>query len=116
MTDIQEAKTESQIIEEDQAQAKSVVQKEGPLKEMLVNYVGSVMAPEDGQVTVEMIINTLASEFPEFLFVVAKENWIRGYQQALSDSEQVAAEAEATAGEEKKEAKAKKKAKKKKKE
>ncbi len=115
MTDMQEAKTESQIIEEDQAQAKSVVQKEGPLKEMLVDYVGSVMAPEDGQVTVEMIISTLASEFPEFLFVVAKENWIRGYQQALSDSEQVAAET-AAAEEEKKEAKAKKKAKKKKKE
>lgn len=115
MTDMQEAKTESQIIEEDQAQAKSVVQKEGPLKEMLVDYVGSVMAPEDGQVTVEMIISTLASEFPEFLFVVAKENWVRGYQQALSDSEQVAAET-AAAEEEKKEAKAKKKAKKKKKE
>ena len=92
---MQEAKTEKQIIEEDQAQAKSVVQKEGPLKEMLVNYVGSVMQPENGEVTVEMIINTLASEFPEFLFVVAKENWIRGYQQAMNDTEQVAAEASA---------------------
>ncbi len=93
MTDIQEAKTEKQVINEDEAQAKSVVQKEGPLKEMLVNYVGSVMQPESGEVTVEMIINTLASEFPEFLFVVAKENWIRGYQQAMNDSEQVATEA-----------------------
>jgi len=113
MTETQEVKTEKQIVEEDQVQAQSVVQKEGPLKEMLVNYVGSVMAPEDGQVTVEMIINTLASEFPEFLFVVAKENWIRGYQQALSDSEQAASES-AVAPEQPKEKKAKKSKKKKK--
>ena len=27
----------------------------------------------------------MAEEFPEFLMVVAEENWIRGYQQALTD-------------------------------
>lgn len=58
---------------------------EGPLKHMLVDYVGGVYKPEDGNVTVEMVINTIASEFPEFLFVVARENWLRGYQQAMSD-------------------------------
>jgi len=62
---------------------------EGPLKGMLVNYVGQVLTPEDGQVTVEMIIQTLASEFPEFLLVVARENWLRGYEQALSDVDNV---------------------------
>lgn len=92
MTNTQEVKTEKQILEEDQIQAQSIVEKEGPLKEMLVNYVGSVMQPENGEVTVEMVINTLASEFPEFLFVVAKENWIRGYQQAMTDVDQVEAE------------------------
>jgi len=59
---------------------------EGPLKHMLVDYVGGVYKPEDGNVTVEMVINTIASEFPEFLFVVARENWLRGYQQAMADT------------------------------
>ena len=32
-----------------------------------------------------MIVNTVADEFPEFLLAVAEENWIRGYEQALTD-------------------------------
>ena len=32
-----------------------------------------------------MIIEVMAKEFPEFLLVVAEENFIRGYQQALAD-------------------------------
>ena len=27
----------------------------------------------------------MAEEFPEFLMLVAEENWIRGYEQALDD-------------------------------
>jgi hypothetical protein len=27
----------------------------------------------------------MAEEFPDFLMVVAQENWLRGYQQALYD-------------------------------
>ena len=38
-------------------------------------------------VTVEMIVETMAAEFPAFLLVVAEENWVRGYQQALDDVE-----------------------------
>jgi hypothetical protein len=34
-----------------------------------------------------MIVETLAQEFPEFLMVVAEENWLRGYHQALTDVE-----------------------------
>jgi hypothetical protein len=56
-----------------------------PLKEMLVNYVGNKVNPENDEVTVDMIIETLAEDFPEFLLVVAEENWVRGYQQALND-------------------------------
>ena len=59
---------------------------EGPLKELLVNYVGTATDTED--VTTEMIVQTLAQEFPEFLMVVAEENWIRGYQQAIHDVDQ----------------------------
>ena len=32
-----------------------------------------------------MIVETMATEFPEFLMAVAEENWIRGYHQALND-------------------------------
>mgnify|MGYP001286773176 FL=1 len=57
------------------------------LKEWLVNYVGEQQEPENGEVTVEMIVNTVADEFPEFLLVVAEENWVRGYHQAMIDVE-----------------------------
>jgi deoxyhypusine synthase len=55
------------------------------LKEMLLTYVGEKIEPENQEVTVEMIVETMAQEFPEFLMVVAEENWIRGYKQALTD-------------------------------
>jgi len=41
--------------------------------------------PENDEVTVGMIVETMAKEFPEFLMAVAEENWIRGYHQALED-------------------------------
>ena len=62
-----------------------VVEPENDLKEMLVNYVGQKQDPEDDNVTVEMIVETLAEEFPEFVLVLAEENWVRGYNQALAD-------------------------------
>ena len=73
--------------ENENPQLEEVVEVETPLKEMLVNYVGERENPEDEQVTVQMIVNTIATEFPEFLTVVAEENWIRGYHQALTDAE-----------------------------
>jgi hypothetical protein len=56
---------------------------EGPLKELLVEYVGTKTDTED--VTAEMIVEAMSEEFPEFLMLVAEENWIRGYQQAIHD-------------------------------
>jgi hypothetical protein len=61
------------------------VQAENPMKEWLVNYVGTKSKPEDGGVTVNMIVNAMADEFPEFLLAIAEENFIRGYEQALYD-------------------------------
>ena len=72
---------------------KEVVQKNTILKEWLVNYVGEKINPKDGNITVEMIVEVLAQEFPEFLMVVAEENFIRGYEQAITDVESTAAEA-----------------------
>jgi hypothetical protein len=56
-----------------------------PMKEWLVEYVGTQHNPNNEDVTVEMIIETMSKEFPEFLMVLAEENWIRGYHQALTD-------------------------------
>jgi len=61
------------------------VESDNELKTWLVNYVGDKSEPEDGQVTVENIVEVMAQDFPEFLMAVAEENWIRGYHQALVD-------------------------------
>tara|TARA_Y100001937_G_scaffold118482_1_gene172904 strand:+ start:1375 stop:1656 length:282 start_codon:yes stop_codon:yes gene_type:complete len=63
------------------------VDKENPLKSWLVNYVGEKLNPENDEVNVEMIIQVMAVEFPEFLLTIAEENFIRGYKQGLIDSE-----------------------------
>ena len=62
-----------------------VVDQENEMKSWLVNYVGEKHNPDSGEVTVEMIVETMATEFPEFLMAVAEENWVRGYHQALND-------------------------------
>ncbi len=64
---------------------KELVEPENDLKNMLVEYVGKELNPEDCNVTVEMIVEVMAKEFPEFLLAVAEENWVRGYQQACDD-------------------------------
>lgn len=64
-----------------------IVRAENPLKEMFVEYVGEKLQPPNGEVTVEMIVQVLANEFPEFLLVVAEENFIQGYKQAFVDME-----------------------------
>ena len=61
------------------------VEPDTDLKNMLIEYVGEKINPEDQSITVEMIVETMAKEFPEFILAVAEENWIRGYQQALDD-------------------------------
>ena len=59
-------------------------QENSELRSYIINYVGERKAKKE-EVTVEMIAETLAEEFPEFLLAVAEENWVRGYQQALTD-------------------------------
>jgi hypothetical protein len=67
-----------------------VVAAENPLKQMLLEYVGNKFATEvdegEFEVTVQMIVDTLAHEFPEFVMIMAEENWIRGYQQGIDDA------------------------------
>jgi hypothetical protein len=58
---------------------------ETKLKQMIVNYIGERLSPEDPNITVQMVVEVFAAEFPEFLLVVAEENFLRGYEQALTD-------------------------------
>ncbi len=66
---------------------KQVVEPDSEMKNMILEYVGEKLNPENDEVTVEMIVETMMVEFPEFLLAVAEENWIRGYHQALTDVE-----------------------------
>ena len=63
------------------------VEKVNPMKEWLVDYVGGILKPADGNVTTEMIVHAFGVEFPELMLAIAEENWMRGYAQALHDSE-----------------------------
>ena len=67
--------------------SQSTVEKENELKTFLIDYVGKKEKPENDEVTVDMIVNVMAKDFPEFVLTVAEENWIRGYQQAMVDIE-----------------------------
>ena len=51
----------------------------------MIDYVGKKHNPTNDDITVDMVVETLADEFPEFLLMVAEENYIRGYEQALDD-------------------------------
>ena len=60
------------------------VNKDSELKSYLVEYVGSKLDKEE--VTVNMIAEILAIDFPEFAFAYAEENFLRGYQLGLDDA------------------------------
>jgi len=61
------------------------VEPENEMKAWLINYVGDKLQPKNDEVNVEMIIQVMAEEFPEFLMPLVEENFIRGYRQALAD-------------------------------
>ena len=69
----------------DNINLKEIVKPDTDLKNILVEYVGEKLNPENQLISVEMIIDVLADEFPEFVLALAEENWIRGYQQGLDD-------------------------------
>tara|TARA_B100000212_G_scaffold296975_1_gene240562 strand:+ start:1454 stop:1732 length:279 start_codon:yes stop_codon:yes gene_type:complete len=67
-------------------QRNTIVKKqESKLKDIIVDFVGNKKNPINDEVTIEHITNVFTEEFPEFLLVMAEENWINGYTQALSD-------------------------------
>tara|TARA_Y100001938_G_C7825999_1_gene298956 strand:+ start:225 stop:515 length:291 start_codon:yes stop_codon:yes gene_type:complete len=64
---------------------KKTVGVENDLKNFIVEYCGGKHNPEDMNVTLEMVIETMAKDFPELVLALAEENWVRGYQQGLDD-------------------------------
>ena len=68
-------------------QNETVKSEDSELKNIIVQYVGNKTNPENDEVTVENIVEVFADQFPEFLVVIAEQNWVNGYSQALSDVE-----------------------------
>ena len=64
-----------------------IVPSDSELKELIVNYVGNKINPDNDEITVDQIIGVFAKQFPEFLLALAEENWINGYTQALKDTD-----------------------------
>jgi hypothetical protein len=60
------------------------VEKDSELKSFLVDYVGTKFDEEN--VTVHMVAETLAHEFPDFMYAMAEENFLRGYQLGVNDA------------------------------
>ena len=61
------------------------VEPNSELKKYLIDYVGNKLSPENEEVTVNMIAEILAVEFPEFVYAFAEENFLRGYKLGLED-------------------------------
>ena len=60
------------------------VNNDTPLKDLIVDFVGNKINPENDEVTIDHITEVFSEEFPEFLLKLAEENWINGYTQAVS--------------------------------
>lgn len=76
-----------EIRDEIEKEEQQVIQKDNELKALFIDYIGNKLQPKNGEVTVEMCVQVLAEEFPDFLLLVAQENFIRGYRQCLIDLE-----------------------------
>lgn len=59
------------------------VEETSTLKTLIVDYVGNKLNPEDDNVTIDMVFQVFKEEFPEFLLVLAEENYLRGFKEGL---------------------------------
>jgi hypothetical protein len=75
--------TEEEFLEA--SENNEITQSDSELKNLIVEHVGAIMAADDNIVTMNMLVETMAKEFPEFMLAIAEENWIRGYHQGLAD-------------------------------
>ena len=76
---------EEDLSKEMSALNNTVEAKENQVIDYLVNYTGEKLNPENDEVTIGMIIDVLSQDFPDLVLCLSEENWVRGYQQALTD-------------------------------
>jgi len=57
------------------------------LQSYIVNHVGTKLTPKDNNVTVDMIVQVLAEEFPVLVFAIAEENYLKGFEEGLNADE-----------------------------
>tara|TARA_B100000131_G_scaffold233224_1_gene225084 strand:+ start:1124 stop:1417 length:294 start_codon:yes stop_codon:yes gene_type:complete len=83
--------SKEKIITEEEAHTNPLlamrVAKDSELKNYLVEYVGTKLESEE--VTVNMVAEVMATDFPEFMLSFAEENFLRGYQLGLEDAEKL---------------------------
>jgi len=85
------------------AQKDTIVNRnESDLKDLIVDFVGNKVNPPNDEVKMEHIAEVFMEQFPEMLVVMAEENWINGYTQALSDMDFMLQNQKKSAEEEKK--------------
>ena len=77
-------KNEAAPVDENPLLALPSKEKYSDLKNFLIEYAGTKL--EEENVTVNMIAEVLAADFPEFTFAFAEENFIRGYEVGLNDA------------------------------
>ena len=68
-----------------QTENQIVKKNETALKDIIVDFVGNKVNPENDEVTIQHIAQVFSEEFPELVVIMAEENWINGYTQALND-------------------------------
>ena len=83
--------TQEKVITEEQLEQNPALEavvyannEETELKKLLVDYTGNKLDEEN--VTVNMIAEVLAADFPEFTYAFAEENFIRGYKVGIEDA------------------------------
>jgi hypothetical protein len=59
--------------------------KDTELRDLIVNFVGNKILPENNEITIQHISDVFTDEFPEFLLSMTEESWVNGYTQALTD-------------------------------
>jgi hypothetical protein len=59
---------------------------ESELKDFIINFTGNKVSPNNNEVSINMISEVMAAEFPEFAYAFAEENFVRGYELGLEDA------------------------------
>ena len=72
-------------MEIEKTENKVINKNESGLKDLIVDFVGNKINPENDEVTISHIAEVFAEEFPVYVITLAEENWINGYTQALND-------------------------------